>query len=329
MGIKMRLLQSNDEEYFLDCIDELYSTIEKNQAEFNTTRVLVKHSRFKSFLVRKLILIPSLFKFQPKLKKNEIVNFVSMISGDFRLLIPYAFSSRLNYIYMYDVWPRFHKWIFPLLDFFNVKCVFFSSKQVFEIFNTQYSHIKCKALWLPEALSAQDYSFKNYNDRDIDVLEFGRMYDDYHSRITETLKLKGKKHIYRTAAMDFLFPDKPSFTNALASAKIVICVPSNITHPDRSEFISSMTLRYLQAMVSKCLIIGVLPLDMEEVFGYNPIVEIEMEHAAEQILNLLENYNDYKALIEKNYQHVIQHHQWQNRWEIMSQKIKEGHNGIS
>lgn len=327
MGIKLRLLQSNDDEYFLDCIDELYSTIEKQDSGFVTQRVLVKHSRIKSFLVRKLILIPLLFKLRPRLKNKGGVNFVSMISGDFRLLIPYAFSSKLNYIYMYDVWPRFHKWIFPLLDFFNVKYVFFSSKQVFEIFNKQYSHIKCKALWLPEALLPQDYSFKNYNDRDIDVLEFGRMFDDYHHRIAEVLKLKGKNHVYRTKEMNFLFPDKSTFTNALASAKIVICVPSNITHPHRAEFVSSMTLRYLQAMISKCLVVGILPLDMEEAFGYNPIVEIDMEHAADQLLNILANYNDYLDLIEKNYQQVMLHHQWKNRWEIIEQKIREGYDG--
>ncbi|GGI28215.1 glycosyltransferase [Pedobacter mendelii] len=323
MGIKMRLLQSNDDEYFLDCIDELYRTIEDDKTEFDSERILIKHSRFKSFLIRKLILFPVLFKFRPQIKNQRVVNFASMISGDFRLLIPYAFSSSMNFIYMYDVWPRFHAWIFPLLDFFGVKYVFFSSKQVLEIYNQKYIHIKCKAQWIPEALTSGDYSYKDYHDRNIDVLEFGRMYDEYHELIKEPLALHKKKHVFRTPDKYFLFADKQAFTMALASSKIVICVPSNITNPERSEFISSMTLRYLQAMASKCLVVGLLPSDMEEIFGYNPIVEIDMENQSQQLLDILENYEGYLPLIEKNYEQVLANHQWQNRWEIMKLKIEE------
>ncbi|KQR72109.1 glycosyltransferase [Pedobacter sp. Leaf176] len=323
MGIKMRLLQSNDDEYFLDCIDELYRTIEQDSAGFNAQRILVKFSRFKTFLVQKLILFPKLFKLQPKIYDRQVVNFASMISGDFRLLIPSAFSSSNNFIYMYDVWPRFHSWIFPLLDFFRVKYVFFSSKQVLEIFNEKYGHIKCKAMWIPEALVAGDYFYKNYLDRKIDVLEFGRMYDEYHELIKDTLALNKKNHVYRTPDKYFLFADKPAFTDALASSKIVICVPSNITNPERSEFISSMTLRYLQAMASKCLVVGSLPSDMEEIFGYNPVVEIDMENASSQIIEILDNYESYLPIIERNYKEVLAKHQWQNRWSVMKAKIEE------
>ncbi|MFD2284866.1 glycosyltransferase [Pedobacter petrophilus] len=323
MGIKLRLLQSNDEEYFLDCIDELYSTIEKTPSIFETERMPVKHSRFKSFLVRKLASYPALFKLKLRMGNKKAVNFVSMISGDFRLLIPYAFTTKLNFIYMYDVWPRFHRWIFPLLDFFHVRYVFFSSRQVLENFNQKYSHVKCKAMWLPEALLVQDYGFNSFKDKTIDVLEFGRMYDAYHDLIVAPLAAQGKKHIYRKPDMNLLFPDKKSFSAALASAKVVICVPSNITHPHRAEYISSMTLRYLQAMASKCLIVGVLPSDMEELFGYNPIVEIDLENAGNQMLEVLAQYSDYESLIERNYQHVIRHHQWENRWKIIQQKIQE------
>ncbi len=323
MGIKLRLLQSNDEEYFLDCIDELYSTIEKMPASFETERIPVKHSRFKSFLVRKLASFPALFKLRLSLADKKVVNFVSMISGDFRLLIPYAFTTKLNFIYMYDVWPRFHRWIFPLLDFFNISYVFFSSKQVLEDFNQYYRQIKCQAIWLPEALSAKEYHFNAVEDKTIDVLEFGRMYYEYHDKIVEPLAAQGKNHIYRKPNMTLLFPDKISFTNALAAAKLVICVPSNITNPERSEYISSMTLRYLQAMASKCLIVGLLPSDMEELFGYNPIIEIDMENPANQLLEILSQYNNYQLLIERNYEHVIRHHQWENRWQIIQEKIQE------
>lgn len=210
-----------------------------------------------------------------------------------------------------------------MLDFFSVKYVFFSSKQVLEIFNEKYSHIKCRAIWIPEALRAEDYSYKSFHERNIDVLEFGRMYDEYHDLIKQSLAASGKNHVFRTPDKYFLFPDKQTFTTALASSKIVICVPSNITNPDRSEFISSMTLRYLQAMAAKCLVVGLLPSDMTELFDYNPIVEIDMDNAAPQIISILDDYESYLPLIERNYKEVLAKHQWQNRWGVMKKKIEE------
>lgn len=247
-----------------------------------------------------------------------------MISGDFKLLLPYAFRSSHNFIYMYDAWPRFHRWIFPLLDFFNVRFVFFSSEQVFLDHLQKYPQSKCKSMWLPEGINAADYRFESYAEKDIDVLEFGRIYQQYHERIREPLQNSGKKHLYRRAGEALLFPDKPAFVKGLARAKIAICVPSNVTHPERAEYISTMTLRYLQAMASKVLIVGIMPLDMKALFAYTPIVEIDMENAAAQLIQVLENYEAYIPLIERNYREVKEHHQWQNRWALIKAKMEDG-----
>jgi hypothetical protein len=82
-----------------------------------------------------------------------------------------------------------------------------------------------------------------------------------------------------------------------------------------------MTLRYLQAMSSKCLIIGILPDEMRDLFEYMPIIEIDFSDPINQILIILENYNQYIDLIEKNYSEVIKNHQWKNRWYNMSELI--------
>jgi len=52
-------------------------------------------------------------------------------------------------------------------------------------------------------------------------------------------------------------------------------------------------------------------------------VEINMADAADQLLEVLAHYEDYQALIEKNYEHVVRHHQWENRWQIIRDKIQE------
>jgi len=320
---EIRLLQSGDKDFFLDCVDELYEAIETQSPKFQVSRQVVNHGRLKSWLVRKLSGISFLHQLPTRIGNSGRINFAAMISGDFRLFIPAAFFSRNNYIYMYDAWPRFHRWIFPLLNFFNINCVFFSSKQVYEAFVQKYPERTSKAMWLPEALTIAEYCSVPHAQREIDVLEFGRNYAAYHELITAPLLINHKIHIYKSSTTPVLFPGKAAFTTALSQSRIVICVPSNISHPERAEYLSTMTLRYLQAMASKCLIVGMMPSDMEELFGYVPIVEIDMNHAAEQILEVLDQYEQYLPLIEKNYALVKAKHQWQNRWEVIQQKMEE------
>jgi hypothetical protein len=319
----IRLLASADQDYFLDCVDELYSTIEKESPEGTVYRETVSGGRLKSYLVRKISAMPFLHKLNLGFAKSDTINFASMISGDFRLMIPAAFLSGRNYIYMYDVWPRFQQWIFPLLGFFNITYVFFSSRQVYDSYQEKYPGGPCKAMWLPEALNLSDYHFQLLKDKTIDVLEFGRNYDAYHDLIAGPLSSNNHVHVFKKPEVQVLFPKKSDFIHALSQSRIVICIPSSISHPERAENISTMTLRYLQAMASKCLIVGILPSDMEEAFGYIPIVEIEMEKAGQQILEVLKEYDIYLPLIERNYEQVKMNHQWSNRWKVIREKMEE------
>jgi hypothetical protein len=321
---KIRLLEQADKEYFLDTVDELYGTIARD-SEFEVTREQVKHGREKNAMVRLLSKLPFLNKLHLRLGNAQVTNFAAMISGDFRLLLPYAFFSKRNFVYMYDAWPRFHQWIFPLLDFLNVRFVFFSAKQVWISHQAKYPLSRCQSMWLPEGIDAAEYRAAPYEDKDIDVLEFGRIYQEYHVRISPVLESFGRAHLYPKPGMSLLFPDKASFVAGLSRAKLVVCVPSNITHPERAEDISTMTLRYLQAMVSKVLIVGKMPSDMQELFPYLPIVELDMESAGEQIMEILNAYESYKPLIERNYTEVWNNHQWKNRWEIMKGIMEEDH----
>jgi hypothetical protein len=133
--------------------------------------------------------------------------------------------------------------------------------------------------------------------------------------IVDSLAEKGYTYLYELKKGELIFPTRQDFIAGLAKTKISICVPSSVTHPERSGNIETMTIRYLQSMVSKCLIVGHAPKEMIDLFGYNPVIEIDFTNPVGQIESILNNYNSYTALIEKNYNEVIQHHTWQCRWE--------------
>ena len=112
-----------------------------------------------------------------------------------------------------------------------------------------------------------------------------------------------------------IFPTRKQFVDGLARSKISICVPSSITHPSRSGEIETMTTRYLQSMIAKCLIVGKAPKELITLFGYNPVIEIDMNNPVQQLQLIFENFSNYIPLIENNFDTVIKHHTWRHRWD--------------
>ncbi len=238
----------------------------------------------------------------------------------FGKVAPFFYFARTKAIYIYDAWPSDHQLIRDFANNFELDYIFFSSSQAATLFSGYNEKYTCH--WVPEGIDPFNYNHLEFSEKDIDVMHFGRRYNWYHSKIKSILEQGGKSYIYKKEHQDVIFPRRKDFFDALARSKISICVPSSITHPDRAGWISTMTLRYLQSMASKCLIVGIVPPEMLELFTYNPVVEIDMENPAEQILDILDNYSGYHSLIEKNYKAVFEDHTWENRWQAIWAKME-------
>ncbi len=169
-----------------------------------------------------------------------------------------------------------------------------------------------------------DYRFRDYSRKDIDVLAFGRKYDQHHEQVVDDLEESGFTYLYEKQKGDIVFKDRLAFIDGLARTKISICVPSNITHPERSGTISTMTIRYLQSMASKTLIVGIMPEEMKLLFDYTPIIPIDMDCPAGQLTAILKDFDRDIPLIERNYAFIREHHTWAHRWNSIRQVMEEG-----
>lgn len=316
MVLQINLIRQKNNGTYLDCFDEIETSAIRNKS--CKINVIVSNSNIlKKFVIRLPILR---FLLMVLNRKKQVVNFSLLMGGTLESLIPYVFFSNANYVYMYDAWPKFHNEIIKKAKKTNIKTIFFSSYQVTKLFNKLDSGIK--GIWIPEGIKFEDYNFVPFDSKEIDILEFGRKYDVYHDKITPVLKANNYLHFYEKQRGDVVFKSRVDFINGLANSKISICIPSNITHPERAEGISSMTLRYLQSMASKCLIVGILPDEMKLLFDYQPMIEIDIENASSQILDILANYESYFPLIEKNYIEVQKYHTWDIRLEDIFLKIE-------
>ena len=241
---------------------------------------------------------------------------VVLMSVDIRRCLPYFLLPGRKSVYLMDAWPNTHESIKDLVRTFSVNHLFISSSMAVERLKGDLP--RCTVTWVPEAIEPKKYRYFPNADKDIAVLQLGRKYDKLHEAILPILEENGTAYLYEKVKGKIIFPTREAFVNGLARTKISICVPSNITHPDRSGDIETLSVRYLQSMASKCLVVGHAPAELVSLFGYNPVVEIDMADPAGQILSLLEDFDAHASLIERNYTTVAQHHTWHHRWEMMA-----------
>ncbi len=220
-------------------------------------------------------------------------------------------------IYMFDAWPNLYPKIKSLVDTYKIDNLYVSSKksaqELTEIFGLQ------NVYWVPEGINIKYYNFLPYEGRDIDIISYGRSYQPYHDSIIDKFDLK---YVYPCPG-ELLFKTHLELTKALARSKISICFPSSLTHPERTSGTETMTNRYLEAIASKCLIIGKAPLEMIELFGYNPVIEADFQNPVGQLNEIIINYQSYIGLVEKNFNALLKNHLWEHRWNLIKEYMSE------
>jgi hypothetical protein len=299
---------------------------EKAIIELSQNDIIIKHSSklicASFYILYRLLKKIKIFRFLSLLiskgKKDKPGYFEVLMSANLQQCLPYFISSSYKSFYVFDAWEMSHKTLVEFANDFKVDNVFVSSSQVAEKLNSLGSN--CKFHWIPEGINIKDYKFYEFRERNIDAIQIGRKYDEYHNLIVDQLNNSGKKYLFEKKKGELIFPTRADFINGLASSKISICFPSSITHPKRSGQIETLTIRYLQSIASKCIIVGHAPDEMIKIFGYNPVIEADMINPFDQLLSILKNYEQYFQLVEMNYQNLLRH-QWSKRWEEIKEII--------
>jgi hypothetical protein len=232
----------------------------------------------------------------------------------------YALDCDLRVLWTYDVWEPDYVSVELMVREAGINLLLLSSYQATAHFS-KLNIPGCEVHWVGETINPDDYQHMTWAEKKTDVLSFGRTWRYYHDRIYEACvngginyKFQQLDGIVDTAVQGLKkglqFPTWNDFVTGLSDAKICICFPRSVTHPALAGNVSTLTLRYLQAMASKCLILGAAPLDLKFTLDYNPVVEVDWDDPAGQIRHILANPEAYQELIDKNYKTVIElfHH---------------------
>jgi len=233
-------------------------------------------------------------------------------------LFPWVYLNQLI-PFVFDCLPKeFGLWA-ALLRRHKMRIAVFSSRSAASEMGGRVKD--CRCLWIPEGLEFSEYPPpKPLSDRSIDVLEFGRKYQKYHDQIVLPLKGHGFSHFYEKNSGDLVFPDRESFIRGLTNARISICFPSSVTHPERFGDLETVTQRYFESMAAGAVLVGKAPAELVELCGYDPVVAVDWTDPAGQLAGILESLHQYEGLQRRNAATVRERCGWAAR---VDQMIKE------
>lgn len=237
--------------------------------------------------------------------------------------LPYNFRAEIIPM-LWDCWPDTWKQLSRHLRLLNCRMCFVTASSVAEHFSQELPHIHF--IHIPEGVDMNDYNHgKNLSERKIDIYELGRKYNDYHQRLIDG-KLEEKcNFIYCDKVYkgpNFIFDSWRKFCDGLSDSKITISFPSSVTNPINAS-VETLTMRYWEAMLSRCLIVGRSPKELNDILGYNPVIEADLNNPCGQLEDILQHIDSYQTLVDKNYEAALKYASWDVRMEKVFHVLKE------
>ena len=236
---------------------------------------------------------------------------------------PNYFSWPWCYIYdiipvVWDCWPECEATLLKFVKRNKIKTIFCTASQTADLVRRTYPDVD--AVWLPEGIKITEYpKGGDLVSRKIDILELGRNMPCVHSAILKHQFYRPLRHLYQSESL--VFPDNDSMIHGMQDTKISICYPQSMTHPEHAGNIETMTQRYWEFMLTGAVIAGHAPQELVDFCGYNPVVELGVNPAA-QLDEILSNIATYQSLVDKNRETAERIGSWESRMDLVKEHLK-------
>lgn len=270
------------------------------------------YPRFLHWLLFRYDIFPTLWQN----KKEARLLFVQPVSLYFD-----AGSSVLTHEvipFFWDCWPKYYDLTEKWLRRHKVKTAIFTARQEMDEIKKRIPELN--VIWCPEAVDTSLYKEgKELKDRTIDLLEFGRGLDLNANGRKLSENFSSINHVRTLVDGKFIYTDEELYS-AMGDAKVTICFPRSITHPQDAEGVETLTQRYWEAMLSRMVIVGHCPEELIEICGYNPVIELDDLAGHGGLKGLIDNINSYQELVDKNRSIALKMSDWKQRIK----RIKNG-----
>jgi hypothetical protein len=314
-GMELRFVTTRRDTRLVSIYEIYY--MEDSFARLGVPSVIAQRGAFTEFVAKVLMKLKLIRRIVALGKRIYIVPVFHLAEFN---LFPRAYFAKVA-TYSFDVWPnRYGEWE----RFFRRHrpvVAFISAKSSVEYMRKHVPGIKF--VWAPEAACSRLYNpRKELAVRSIDVLELGRRFESYHRAITAGLAERGKVHLYEKEKGKKIFGSHDDLIKGFSDSKLFVCFPASMTDGFAGG-VETVTLRYIQACASGCVPVGHAPAELIELFGYNPVVEIDMQRPLQHTLEILDHIDDWQGLVRKNYARFLEVGTWDARAADMLRAVQE------
>ena len=236
-----------------------------------------------------------------------------------RDIFPLGFRFRIV-PWVYDCWPaQWDRWE-TLLRRHGVRLAFFSSRRATQEFSRRLPGSSC--VWIPEAVDPDrcDPS-QRLRTRSIDILELGRRSERLHRRLEPALRGRGIRHAFQQPGAPRMYPTQEVLRQALATTRLLVCLPKSTTHPEAAGGLETVTHRYFEGMASGCVLVGQCPDELRDLWGFDPVVPLDPSEPERTVLDVLERIEAHQALVDRNLRRLREVGTWRHRAEAMIEAI--------
>ena len=109
-------------------------------------------------------------------------------------IFPYSFRNEVIPV-LWDTWPVYHNRLIASIKRNDIKVIFVTASQTKTVIENNVPQIKC--FYLPEGIDPNGYKKgNNLIDRNIDILELGRLMDRFHSDLLAIDEKIMKTHLF-------------------------------------------------------------------------------------------------------------------------------------
>jgi hypothetical protein len=123
----------------------------------------------------------------------------------------------------------------------------------------------------------------------------------------------GKVHAYRQPGDPPPYASQEALASTLGQTRIMLCFPKSVTHPAEAGSLETATYRYFEAFAAGCLVMGRCPVELRDLWGYDPVLPLDPTRPSESILHALERLSDLQALVDRNLERLAQVGTWHHR----------------
>lgn len=226
-------------------------------------------------------------------------------------------------IYIFDCWESQWERCESIFNEINPWMICFAYKKAKEHFSNIYE----RCYYLPQSMDIR--YFHAYETKKTRLfIQMGRKTERLHNMVTNYLKIHNiedcqENYIYERIKGNIIFPEVKELAEEISKSYFFLAAPQNIENEKLTGKISETTARFYEAMACKTLIIGIKPRDsFDELFPYKEaMIEVSEANFNSNIDALRNNIEQYNKIVENNYNYVMEHHRWKNRYRMLLELI--------